>query len=302
MRRKIQIALALAALTIIGSADQLTGFELWMSPLYFVPIASAAWSLGRAEASALGVFSTILWVVASCRSGLRASSGWYLFADVVVQLSAFSTVAWVISAHRTLFDREAKVSRVDLLTGLLNLRALHERAEIERSRLMRGGPPMTVAYLDLDRFKNVNDSSGHAVGDELLEVVGQTFRRLLRSIDLSARVGGDEFVLLLSGIGMSSAPAVLERIRATIESTMQSRGWPVTTSIGAVVFQGPTAPSVERMLACADAQMYRSKRKGGNRVEVCDADALPNPAPEDERLPPPCSHALIKRPWRLAAV
>jgi diguanylate cyclase (GGDEF)-like protein len=300
MRRKIQIALALAALTIIGSVDQLTGFELWMSPLYFVPIASAAWSLGRAEASALGVFSTILWVVASYRSGRSASSGWYLYADVVVQLAAFSTVAWVISAHRRLFDREAKVSRVDWLTGLLNLRALRERAEIERSRLMRGGPPMTVVYLDLDRFKNVNDSSGHAVGDKVLEAVSETFRRLLRSVDLSARVGGDEFVLFLNGTGMSSAPSVLERIRGTLESTMKSHGWAVTASIGAVVYQGPTAPSVDRMLSCADAQMYRSKRSGRNRVEVCDADALPKSAPAEELVSPECSPALLKRPWRTA--
>ena len=144
MRRKLQIALAFAGLTFVGCLDHATRFKLWISPLYFVPIASAAWSLGRAQATALGAVSTLLWAASSYLSGVRSSPGWYLIADVVVQMAAFATVAWVISAHRRLFDRELQMSRIDGLTGLLNLRALRERAEVERSRLMRGGEPVTA--------------------------------------------------------------------------------------------------------------------------------------------------------------
>lgn len=150
----------------------------------------------------------------------------------------------------------------DPLTGLPNRRKLDERLEE-----LLGPPavqPVAVALVDLDGFKNVNDRSSHAEGDDVLRVVAGTLKSTLRGDDLVARYGGDEFVALLPGAPLAAAEAALNRaVRAVAElPTDLSRG--VTLSVGVVALRpNETAPSV---LARADAAMYLAKRSGGNSV------------------------------------
>jgi diguanylate cyclase (GGDEF)-like protein len=121
-----------------------------------------------------------------------------------------------------------------------------------------------LIYLDLDGFKQVNDHHGHASGDCVLREVATVLTEMARASDLPARIGGDEFVVLLAGREVDTAAAA-HRYCQRIEATMKRNGWSVTASIGAVSF--PVAPAdVEEALCAADALMYNAKASGKNRV------------------------------------
>jgi diguanylate cyclase (GGDEF)-like protein len=150
----------------------------------------------------------------------------------------------------------------DPLTGLPNRRALDEKlGELLTSPIIQ---PVAIALVDLDGFKNVNDRSSHAEGDDVLRVVASTLRNALRGDDLVARYGGDEFVALLPGAPLSAAEAALKRAVRAVHDLPEDLSRGVTLSVGVVALRPlDTAASV---LARADAAMYLAKRSGGNDV------------------------------------
>lgn len=148
----------------------------------------------------------------------------------------------------------------DPLTGLLNRAGLQAAAEREHAIAQRTGAPLTLAVLDLDGFKQVNDAHGHGVGDRLLVDLARTWRQRLRAGDILARHGGDEFVLLLPATAIDDATAVLERLRDERLAVSWSSG----------LAPWPPAASFEECLARADADLYGVKgvlRAGAERAE-----------------------------------
>ena len=166
---------------------------------------------------------------------------------------------------------EQQLARTDALTGLSNRRAFLEASSCELERARRSGQPMTVAYVDCDDFKRVNDLLGHAEGDQLLATVGTTLRGETRAVDAVARLGGDEFGLLLVDTDGPTAAALLHRLRVALVAAMREHGWKVGFSIGAVTFAA-TPATVDDMIGRADQLMYETKRRGKNglRHEVVE--------------------------------
>lgn len=164
-------------------------------------------------------------------------------------------------------QREKELARTDALTGLANRRAFYEALRAERSRASRYGRPITLAYVDLDNFKRVNDTLGHAIGDELLVCVADLLRSNLRMSDSVGRLGGDEFALLLPETGPQHAEGLLKKLAAVLNAAMQAQKWPVTFSIGAAAFLD-NPPPMEEMIRTADELMYSVKKSGKNRVSV----------------------------------
>ncbi|MBO0698280.1 MAG: GGDEF domain-containing protein, partial [Zavarzinella sp.] len=161
--------------------------------------------------------------------------------------------------------RERRLARTDALTGAANGRHFYEAvaATADQARLTR--EPLTLAYLDLDDFKQVNDRLGHAAGDSVLTYVAETIRSEVGTAGLLARLGGDEFALLLPA-GAAAAGALLNRLHKRVTAGMKEKGWPVGLSVGAVTFPRP-GEDVDRMVQRADALMYGAKRNGKGRVE-----------------------------------
>jgi len=162
-----------------------------------------------------------------------------------------------------------KLALTDALTGLANRRAFREALESELARVARHGRPARLLFLDLDHFKAVNDTHGHAVGDEVLEGFSVVLKRGCRRGDLAARVGGEEFALLLPATGRASAALVAERVRRVVEFRPLGRAVPVpvTVSIGVVGTEDlPGGASADELLRRADAALYRAKGEGRNRV------------------------------------
>ncbi|MDR5892400.1 sensor domain-containing diguanylate cyclase [Halomonas mongoliensis] len=172
-----------------------------------------------------------------------------------------------ITEHK---QRERQVERLvgtDMLTGALNRRAFFEQAAALQARARRQGQAMPLAMLDLDRFKALNDTYGHAAGDLALQAFAATCRECLRPYDLFARIGGEEFAALLVDASLDDARAILERLREAVAAmVLEVEGADIrfTVSLGLAVLE-PEA-NLESVLGDADRALYRAKREGRNRI------------------------------------
>jgi len=179
-------------------------------------------------------------------------------SETALESQAASLKETLETGHRT--------ADLDGLTGLYNRRFLERQFQIEILRAEREGTPFSVILFDLDRFKSVNDSFGHAVGDEVLLMAANQMRISIRSRDLPGRWGGDEFMIGLPGTNLHEGMTVAEKIRTTLELHPHEQAGPATGSFG--VAEWVSGETVDKVVKKADLAMYRAKEQGRSKV-VC---------------------------------
>jgi diguanylate cyclase (GGDEF)-like protein len=183
----------------------------------------------------------------------------------------------VRSALRTqqLLHMLAQRAQIDGLTGLWNRTFFDRRWSEEHARWVRHGHPVSIALLDLDHFKAVNDTYGHPVGDMALQSISKILQRESRHSDLACRYGGEEFVLLMPDANVGDAVLVCERIREAVEQARWARlpNLQVTVSIGVAGCTGPCPVGPDQWVEEADRNLYSAKRAGRNRVVSTDLAA-----------------------------
>lgn len=251
-------------------------------PLLLV-VAAMAWRNGSRYAGffVLGWTPLLLATVLGSLQLFGLFDAWTWSDEGALVAAAFEAI--VLSAG--LADRAAAVRRdrdaaraladIDPLTDLPNRRALRARLDAFASQAPLPGAPLAVLFCDLDRFKQLNDSMGHATGDEALRAVAAELRQELRARDSIGRYGGEEFVLLLPGCGAAEACTVAERLRARVMDIGRPPRFgdsPLTMSIGVAV-QAP-GEAVDAVLARADGALYAAKGAGRNRVVLAEAPKL----------------------------
>jgi diguanylate cyclase (GGDEF)-like protein len=267
LQRQSPALLAAAAIGLFLGVTSLRFYsnpELSFSFLYLIPVSFAAWFLSTSSGLFMALASTCALVVFDLERPGRYPSREVAFWDLVMNLGIFFFFVYVLNEVRSLYRREQEQSHRDPLTGLLNRRGFVEALELERERIGRTHRPMMLAYLDVDNFKHVNDTQGHAAGDALLVAISRTMLESLRGMDVISRLGGDEFCLLLPESGEQAGRAALLKLEQRLREEMQGGGWPVTFSLGAATFND-AAPSGEKMIQLADELMYRAKQSGKNR-------------------------------------
>lgn len=170
----------------------------------------------------------------------------------------------------------AQRAQIDGLTGLWNRTFFDRRWMEEHARCSRHGHPLSVALLDLDHFKTVNDSHGHPIGDLVLQTIARILQRESRQSDLACRYGGEEFVLLMPDTVTHDALALCERVRGAVEAARWARipGLHVTVSIGVAGCAGQCPASPEVWVEEADRNLYAAKRAGRNRVVAADLASI----------------------------
>ena len=162
-------------------------------------------------------------------------------------------------------EHEKTLARTDFLTGALNARFFHEMAQMEINRSFRYKRHFTLAFIDVDNFKNINDTFGHTEGDTVLRTIATKIKSHLRKTDIVARVGGDEFVVLLPETDAQTAPIAISNMQRALLKEMAENGWAVTFSIGVLTLTAPRL-SVDEMLGRADQLMYVVKNGGKNNI------------------------------------
>jgi diguanylate cyclase (GGDEF)-like protein len=197
---------------------------------------------------------------------------------VAVGLTVSSLALIIALPLTTLLQRSFRHARLlseareDSKTGLLNSATWEREASAEVGRAVRTSSPLAVALLDLDRFKQINDTHGHLIGDDVLRHVADTMTGLLREYDLAGRFGGEEFVMLLPQTRAPDAFKIADRVRAHIARlpilTTGGETVPVTVSIGVAALDAGSSRELTELLAAADAALYRSKASGRNQVQM----------------------------------
>jgi diguanylate cyclase (GGDEF)-like protein len=190
--------------------------------------------------------------------------------DVTVAVLVVAAVVRTLASRaEKLLGRLADEARVDPLTELLNRRGLEERMQAEIARAARDEIPLGAVAFDLDHFKRVNDEHGHEIGDRVLVWLGKLLKEQARGVDVAARVGGEEFLVLLPGADDEAAAVFAERVRLEVSATGRRRsGLPeaLQVSISAGVASAVAPVDGPTLLAEADQALYSAKRSGRNRT------------------------------------
>jgi diguanylate cyclase (GGDEF)-like protein len=229
---------------------------------YFLPVAFVAWFAGRNAGVAMAVLCVGIKIVAQFHPEETLS----LLLWTNGSAFAFYLVFGILLAKmRQLLDKERAMSRIDHLTGAVNRKVFLEVTTNEILRLGRYGHPFSIAYLDLDNFKEINDTHGHSTGDFLLQTVVATISAHLRRTDVVSRLGGDEFAILFPNSDKQAAFVALHKIRDQLHLHLEQHNLAVTFSIG--VLTCTVAPkTADEVISLADNLMYEVKRSGKNGI------------------------------------
>jgi diguanylate cyclase (GGDEF)-like protein len=261
--KALVVAEGLALVWVIGVFDYVTGSEISFALFYLLPIFLVVSVAGKGPGVLVSFASATAWLIAELLWDVPVSYPIIPYCNAIIRLGVFLIFTLLVSSLKRALDREKELSGTDVLTGVRNARSFREvvGAEIERSK--RSLRPFTVAYLDLDNFKAVNDCHGHEQGDELLRLVANTILTGIRKTDTVARLGGDEFALLLPETEYEAAGAVLKKIHEALSDELRQDQ--ITCSIGAATFIRPPE-SVDGLIKKTDDLMYAAKKSGKNLI------------------------------------
>lgn len=257
------LLLGVSLVAAISAIDWVTGPQLNLSPLYVLGVMAVVATGTRRDGLLIAGLGAAAGMAADFVALGLGEIHWIPVWNGVARLIVLTLVAALIGSLRETLADQRRQALVDPLTGAHNRRAFQIVAERERLRSGREGTALSVAYFDLDGFKEFNDSLGHAAGDDMLQTFAAAIASGIRGTDLLARLGGDEFVLLLPDTDAGEALRVVERLRAAV--TEISANAPITASVGVATHRFPPS-NVDALISSADDLMYKAKAAGGNRV------------------------------------
>ncbi len=262
----IVLLICLGLTVFVGIMDFISGYEISFSIFYIIPVTIAVFFAGFPVAILISVLCAASWFLADVQGGHVYSNTLVPVWNASMRFSYFLLHSFLFSRFIKLYQNCKHKSITDTLTLAVNAEFFYQLAGRELARARRSHRPLTLAYLDLDNFKAVNDSLGHLTGDDLLQTLANVMRQNIRPVDVLGRLGGDEFAVLLPDADRTVAAVVLERIREKAAEAVAAKGWPVTLSMGAVTFVKPDI-DVRGMVKRADDLMYLAKKSGKNRIE-----------------------------------
>jgi diguanylate cyclase (GGDEF)-like protein len=270
---QLELSLAIAAVYLAAGAVELLRSREKVTARWFLIVVLAAHSAffaaGGLEALSIGpepVHTVSLF-------------SWFGLVHFHTILFSMVSAAFVIAFVRERSEaHQRRLAEVDLVTGVATRRAFIGAMTEATERSRPGGPPVSVAVFDLDQFKAINDAHGHAMGDKVLKLFGETVRGVSRRGDRVGRLGGEEFALLLPETSLPAALEIAERVRLMFEAVGRTvEGVAINATVSAGVATATRDSTVQSLLIAADAGLYQAKAQGRNRVER--APGRPGPLP-----------------------
>jgi diguanylate cyclase (GGDEF)-like protein len=256
-------------IALIGYCEYRSGVHISIMLLYALPVLVSAWFCGKLEGIAVAVGAAASWLIVNTIYKTPGESEAILSWNAFTRLGIFVLIAYTVSLQaklRIALDREKLRANTDRLTGLLNKGAFRERVEEEMNLARRYNHPLSLAFIDLDNFKQVNDDQGHARGDRLLQHVSETIMHTIRKTDFAGRIGGDEFTICFPETGEGQVRIAVNKLVRALDIMSNQSGWQVTASIGVVTCK-EACDAYDVLLGKADKLMYIAKEKGKNAAE-----------------------------------
>ena len=278
--QSLLLAIASATLIFIGVLDFVSGAELASSVFYLLPVAIVGWRFHYRVSGMFALAATLIWVVVIIALGMPYSSAFAALWDGVSRFIVYFAFAVLLGHVRQALEQARKMAMTDHLTGVANARYFRDLAERELEHCRRYERPFTLAYIDIDDFKDVNDEIGHSGGDRVIHAVADALKTSVRRVDEIARQGGDEFMLFLHEVDVQQAESVLHQIHSRASNLLDLRGHNVTLSIGGVTWHVPPA-TVDEAIHSADRVMYEVKRGEKGKVLHRTVDEIPVQRPDD---------------------
>jgi diguanylate cyclase (GGDEF)-like protein len=259
------LAIGFLMFVLLGFIDLETGYEISFSIFYLLPVIMVSWRGKKMYAVIISVLSAVTWLWADLEAGHPYSHLAMPVWNSIMILGFYLIVVFTFLAIKALLEKEQSSARVDFITGVFNSRAFHEMAQKEINRAARFNHPVSMAYIDIDNFKQMNDAMGHGAGDVLLNSVAATIKQNIRSVDIVSRLGGDEFAILMPETDGENARTAINKVQKYLLGAVQQENWPVTFSIGVVTCH--KLCNLNEFIREADNLMYAVKESGKNGVE-----------------------------------
>lgn len=265
-RNATQIILfCVAYLVVLGVVDAQLYESVSFSVFYVVPVALAAWYAGKRSGMVMTGFASAVMLASNLYFSGKRIALVILIWNAMMNGVMFSVVAMLLDYLRRVLVQEKILATRDSLTGLCNRRGFFERLDDEAQRARRYARPFSLMVVDVDDFKAVNDFGGHARGDKLLQTVASAMISVVRTSDLAARIGGDEFAVLFPETGRDAVNVAVQRLRAAMGAAVAQAGTIVTFSIGVASFP-EDGSGADDLINRADLLMYQAKKSGKNRI------------------------------------
>jgi diguanylate cyclase (GGDEF)-like protein len=250
----------------IGGLDSITSYDISVSALYLIPIILVAWFERGLPAAIISIFSAITWALSDLASGHAYSHITVPIWNAIMVLGMFLVVAYSITAIKKLLIKEREHAHTDDLTGVENIRFFYEEARTEIGRSASHKLPLTLAYIDIDNLRYINDTLGHIAGDYLLHEAAQTMRSTLRPTDMISRLGGSKFAILMRETNNESTTAIIHKVQERLVDMAKKNRWPVTFHTGVVTCDGPTY-TIDELIKVAEDLTNADKESGKNIVK-----------------------------------
>jgi diguanylate cyclase (GGDEF)-like protein len=245
---------------LVGIFDQYAPREVTYPFLYLLPISFVSWFCGKFYGVSIAILCTTFWSLNNIHPDFMVTT-WNVLSTFIF----FLMIVFLLNKTRELFENEKNLARTDTLTGAKNLRAFTEMVEHEMLRSERERFPSSLAYIDLDNFKSINDTFGHEAGDQLLRSIVNTISLSLRKTDILGRLGGDEFVIFFPEAGQASVEIVMQKIHLKLAMLMENLSYQTSVSVGVVTCEAGIH-NLENLISFADNLMYQVKSSGKNNV------------------------------------
>ncbi len=265
--KRLALVACVIMMVVITVLDFFTGYEISSSLFYLAPVLLASWVMGTTGGIVFSVLSALLWQAINLMAGESFSHPLIPLWNALIRMGFYLVVAILITRLHDIIEMEKNISRTDYLTNTANSRGFYETANKELARSARYHRPVSVMYLDMDDFKQINEEMGHGAGDTLLRTVGKAMMHSLRTSDTVARIGGDEFIVLLPETDSAAAMLAATKVKIKLEQKLAEEQWPITFSIGIVSYVNKYPQAVDEMVNMADNVMYGVKKTGKNSIQ-----------------------------------
>ena len=265
----VQLALGLTFIAALTLFKLKLGSSIMMIDFFIIPVVGVGWFASTPR------YGYLIAVVAAADSAVLAvyaetlASAQTALLTGLARFALYLVILGLLAMMRREREGHQHAATTDRKTGAMNAYTFHEHAEAEVERAQRHGSELSLAYIDLDDFKAINDILGHVEGDRVLLEISHVMRTEVRATDTVGRIGGDEFAILMPETGSRAARTVIERLQSELSRVRTRDGRSAPCSIGLVTFDHPPT-SLDELMDAGDELMYRAKQSGKDHIEQAE--------------------------------